>query len=300
MAHRGKEGGFGGISSARLVARGGELNLGPFALGDVLDRTLQIGGVILDGRDLGPQIQGPYLALGRYHPMIEVDLVALQAAAQSPRDGSPIRGRNSPQYVADVQRAGVFAEPQHPAQLGRAFEQLPVWQPAKVADAGDALRLGKALLADDQISQRIVGAQHVTHPVRQYRPVDRLANKIRRADAVGAVDRIDVVERGRHQHRRIAAARQGADRLTHLEAAHLRHHHVEDDEIGFALVERFKRCQAVFRLDDLEAFRLQHLPLQKPFGLVIVGDQDQRARPLRRLRHQATRGRRAVRAACAC
>jgi hypothetical protein len=86
----------------------------------------------------------------------------------------------------------------------------------------------------------------------------------------------------------------------HTSKPHLGHHHIEDDEIGLAFVERLQRRLAVFRLDDLESFGLQHLSLQKPLGLIVIGDQDQRDRPLRRVGHQATRGRRAVRAACAC
>ena len=136
-------------------------------------------------------------------------------------------------------------------------------------------------MAYDQVAQRVMRAQQIAYAVRQHRPIDRLVDKVRRANPESAFDRLDIVERRRHQDRGVASARQCAERLAHLEAAHFGHHNVEDNEIGLVLVEGLKRRQAVFRLDDPEPLRLQYLPLQEPLGLVVIGDQDQRDGPLK-------------------
>ena len=144
-----------------------------------------------------------------------------------------------------------------------------------------------------------MGAQHVADAVRQDRPVDRLADEIGGADAIGLLDRIDVVQRGGHQDRRVASARQCPNGPADIEAVHLGHHHVEQHEVRHALGVQLERRRAALRLDDVEAGRFEHLALQKAFGLVVVGYQDQRVAPLKLVSHHATRGRRAVRAACA-
>ncbi len=172
-------------------------------------------------------------------------------------------------------------------------------QPAKITDAGDALRLGEMLLAEHQILERRVSAQHVADPVRQHRPVDGLADEIGGADAIGSIDRVDIVERCRHQNRCFGPARQRPHRRTHIEAIHVRHHHVEHNDVRPEAGETLQRLATARRLDDVEAGGFEHLTLQEPLDLVVVGDQDQRAVPLKPIEHQATRGRRAVNAAFA-
>ena len=112
--------------------------------------------------------------------------------------------------------------------------------------------------------------------VRQDRPVDRLADEISGPGAIGLVDRLDVVERRGHQHRRVAPGRQGADRLAYLEAAHLRHHDVEHDKIRLAGGEQTQRRRTAVGDDDVKVGGLQHLALQNPFHLVVIDDQDER------------------------
>ena len=72
MAHRGEEGRLGGIGAARLVARRREGDLGALALGDVLERPLQVGGVVLGRRYLGAQAQGARHAVRRDDLMVDL------------------------------------------------------------------------------------------------------------------------------------------------------------------------------------------------------------------------------------
>ena len=299
MAHRGEKSRLRRVRRTRLVAGPGQFELVAFALGDVLAGALQIGRLVSISRGFGPQIQGADFAAGRDNAVIEIDLLAFQSLAQRVNDGFPVEPRNTPQQSQYRHRPGALAQAEHATQLGRAFDQLALRQPAKIADPSDPLRLSKPPLADNEISQRLMRAQQIAHPVRQHRPIDRLVDKIGGPDPIGSLDRVDIVERRGHQHRRVAPARQCADRLAHLKAAHLGHHHIEDDEIGPVLVESLQRRRAVFRLHDLEPRGFEHLPLEKPFGFVIIGDQDQRAGPLKWIGHHATCGRRAVNAACA-
>ena len=299
VAHRGEEGRLGGIGAARLVARRRQGDLGALALGDVLERPLQVGGVVLGRRYLGAQAQGARHAVRRDDLMVDIDPLTVQAAAQGSGDRLPVGAGNPPQQRFKRQGTRPVAQPEHPAQFARAFDPRHLRQPAEIADAGDPLRLGQALLAEDQASQVLVGAQHIADAVRQDRPVDRLVDEIGGADAIGFLDRVDVVERGGHQHRRVASARQCANGAADIEAVHLGHHHIEQHEVRLAFGEALERRGAALRLDDLEAGGFEHLALQKAFGLVVVGDQDQRVDPLKLIGHHATRGRRAVRAACA-
>ena len=287
MAHRGEKSRLRRVRRTRLIAGRGQFELVAFALGDVLAGALQIGRLVSISRGLGPQIQGADFAASRDNAVIEIDLLAFQSLPQRVNDGFPVGPRHTPQQSQYRHRPGALAQAEHAAQ------------PAKIADSRDPLRLSKPPLADNEISKRLMRAQQITHPVRQHRPIDRLVDKIGGSDPIGSLDRVDIVERRGHQHRRVAPARQCADRLAHLKAAHLGHHHIEDDEIGPVLVESLQRRRAVFRLHDLEPRGFEHLPLEKPFGFVIIGDQDQRAGPLKWIGHHATCGRRAVNAACA-
>ena len=68
----------------------------------------------------------------------------------------------------------------------------------------------------------------------------------------------------------------------HLPAVHLRHHHVEQDEIGRLLVQRFEPFRGACGLSDEIALHLEVDPQVFPQPLVVVDDEDERTRPLGR------------------
>src|SRR4030095_7339923 len=55
-----------------------------------------------------------------------------------------------------------------------------------------------------------------------------------------------------------------------LESVHLRHHQVEHDEAGGALLRPIERYPAVLRFHHRESFALQDAPHQLPERLVVV------------------------------
>ena len=88
-----------------------------------------------------------------------------------------------------------------------------------------------------------------------------------------------------------------ADRLAHGKTVHLRHHKVEHHDVGQRDYKGFERGSPVFRLDDLEPGRLEHLPMEKALHIVVVDEQDDRISALIIHLDQATRGNRSERRA---
>ena len=74
--------------------------------------------------------------------------------------------------------------------------------------------------------------------------------------------------------------------LEHRDAVELRHHDVEQDEIGLELARAHQRILAVDRRDDLVALRVEPDAQHFQIGRIVVDDQDSRrssqARPPRR------------------
>src|SRR5205823_14452920 len=100
-------------------------------------------------RGLGPEMRSGDFSPGRDNTVIEVDLLAFQSLATRVNDSLPVGPRNTPQQSQDRHRPGAVAQAEHAAQLGRAFDQLALGQPAKIADPSDPLRLSEPLLADN-------------------------------------------------------------------------------------------------------------------------------------------------------
>src|SRR5262249_35691226 len=113
---------------------------------------------------------------------------------------------------------------------------------------------------------------------QQFAFVDGLGDKVVGAGLDGTLDVAGVIEGGDHDDADVARGRVGAQALADLEAADLRHHDVEEDQVGLPggdLVQRFLAvgggadvvtAVAEVRLDQLDALR------------VVVGDEDARGR----------------------
>ena len=151
-----------------------------------------------------------------------------------------------------------------------------------VPEAGDALRAGAPRLAFAQVVQRPLGPQHVAHAVAERQHVERLRGEVGGARLEGLLDRLDVVESGEDQDGRGLASRQPAHRGAGLEAVHLRHHDVEQHQIGLQAGERGHGLRPVLRLGDGEIGALQGFAHQLPDRRLVVRHQDQR--PLERVR----------------
>ncbi len=98
-------------------------------------------------------------------------------------------------------------------------------EPHQRADAGDQHEVGRRL------GEKIVGAG-----VEAAHPVARL------------------VERGDHDHGNVLGDRIGLEAPAHLEAVHVRHHHVEQHEVAFGALADRQRLGAVRRAHHVEIF----------------------------------------------
>ena len=70
-------------------------------------------------------------------------------------------------------------------------------------------------------------------------------------------------------------------RLQHLPAVDLRHHHVEQDQVGRLLLERREPLLRARRLADRVAVGLEAGPDEAADAGIVVHDQDQRPRAAR-------------------
>ena len=118
-------------------------------------------------------------------------------------------------------------------------------EPRQRAHARDQRQLG------NRLGQEIVGAG--------FEP----------AHAVGRL-----VERGDHDHRNVMRCRVGLEPAAHFEPVHVRHHHVEQDEIAFGAFADRQRLRAAHRRDDVEIFRRQPRLEQLDVGGDIVNDEN--------------------------
>ena len=99
--------------------------------------------------------------------------------------------------------------------------------PLPGADVGEALGVRQPFPAFPQLLHGAGGAQHVAHPVAQDVPVDRLGDEVRGARLVGAVDGLQVVQAGHHEHRGVLSRGGAADRGADRKAVQPRHHDVQ-------------------------------------------------------------------------
>jgi hypothetical protein len=91
--------------------------------------------------------------------------------------------------------------------------------------------------------------------------------RVQASHAVG-----DGVAGGEHEDRRAVAA--AAHAPAHLEPVHVRHGHVQDDEVGGVVAERPQLLEPVRRHSDLPPVQPQRPVQRLAHGLFVVGDED--------------------------
>jgi hypothetical protein len=123
-------------------------------------------------------------------------------------------------------------------------------QPDQALDPGDQGDLA------DRLGQEVVGAA--------FQPLDPV---------------VGLVERRHHDHRHMRRLRSGLERAADFEAVHLRHHHVENDEVYALAPGDFDGLAAAKRRADLEILRRQPRLQQLDVRQNIVDDQDTRRHP---------------------
>ncbi len=103
---------------------------------------------------------------------------------------------------------------------------------------------------------------------------DRLGQEIVGAgfEAAHAVGRL--IERGHHHHRDVVRGRIALEPAAHLEAVHVRHHHVEQHEIAFGALADRERVLAAGGGDDVEIFGREPGLEQLHIGGDVVDDQN--------------------------
>ena len=139
---------------------------------------------------------------------------------------------------------------------------------------GDALFEVLVHLGD--LVVQLLQAQHGLHPRHQRRLVDRLGEIFVGAgfepgDDVLGVGLGRAQDDRRERHRRIVL-----DPLADLDAVDLRHHDVEQDQVGQMLLGGGERLFAVGGLLEVVAVRAEPREQDVAVGLVVVDDQDTR------------------------
>ncbi len=133
------------------------------------------------------------------------------------------------------------------------------------------------LLAGTGTRPQLVGQRlephQALHPGHQLDVVDRLGQEVvgaglEPAHAVGGL-----VERGHHQHRDMAGLAVDLEPRTDLEAVHLGHHHVEQDDVDLALGADRQRFLAGSSRDDVEILSRKPRLEQADIRWNIVDDQ---------------------------
>ena len=138
------------------------------------------------------------------------------------------------------------------------------------------LRRRQAPLAQPQAMKRVVGAQHIADALNQDRPVERLADEIRRADRISLLDRRDVVEAGHHQNWRTPFGLPRPQPRTRGRSIHSRHDHIQQDDIGVAVGKNAEGYGAAFSLLHHETGGLQSFAAEKALCGIVIDDKDDR------------------------
>src|SRR5208282_6398617 len=94
------------------------------------------------------------------------------------------------------------------------------------------------------------------------------------ARLVGLLDRLQIVEPGRHQDRHVVRVAALPELAAELEAVHARHYHVGNEHFRTGFLIGLERLDAVAALDDGEAVLLERLAHEEAHGRVVVDDQD--------------------------
>ena len=112
------------------------------------------------------------------------------------------------------------------------------------------------------------------HAGPQDHGVERLREVVRRAELDGSRDGLDLVDRRDHDDRNRPEHRVGAHPLEDLEAVHLRHHDVEEDEVDRPRGQRLEGGASVHRGLDLVAERLEAAHQKVSIDLGVVDDEE--------------------------
>ena len=124
-----------------------------------------------------------------------------------------------------------------------------------------------------EIAERVCGTQHVTNPMQENRLVERLADDVVRSGLVGGADGILFAQHRRQQDGNIDVLRVGANGAAKIEAAHIRHDDIGDDERRRLALEQRERRDAVLGFGHLEAATLEERTHQDAVDRIVVGDQ---------------------------
>ncbi len=132
--------------------------------------------------------------------------------------------------------------------------------------------LGKGLFA---IAQPLALQRGVDAGVEQDR-IEGLWEVVFRPGLDAAHDAVDLVERRDHDHRHMPGSGIVLEPAQHLEAVHVRHHQVEQDQIEFGFRQDLQRRQAAVRLDHDMAVATEPSRQQFAIGLHVIDHEDAR------------------------
>ena len=110
------------------------------------------------------------------------------------------------------------------------------------------------------------------HARNQRHVGDRLGEEIVGAGFQPAYAVGRLVERGDHDHRNMMGQRTGLKLTADFEAVHVRHHHVEQDDIAFGALGDGERLRTVLRGHDVEILGRQPRFQQLHVGGYVVDD----------------------------
>ena len=126
------------------------------------------------------------------------------------------------------------------------------------------------------VAQALLLEARVDAGLQQHR-IHRLGQVVVGAELDAARDVGDAFERRGDEDRQVAQARIADQLLEDLEAGHLRHLHVEQQQVERLGAQHLERDPAVLGAVDLVALQLEAALQQQPVDLVVVGDQQSRA-----------------------
>jgi hypothetical protein len=117
-------------------------------------------------------------------------------------------------------------------------------------------------------------AQQRLHPGHELLLVHRLRKEVIRAGLQTLDTLVMGIERRDHDHRQNLRLVPGTDRSAYLVAVHLRHHHVEQHEVGRAGVDLLQRLAARARGGDFVPLDAQRIGQQFRVQRLVIDDQD--------------------------
>ena len=139
------------------------------------------------------------------------------------------------------------------------------------------LRGDQPLLVAPHLLQGAARAQDVANAVIEDEPIQRLRDEIGRAGIVSAGDRRHVIEARRDNDRHVGGFGTAAQNAAQLIAVHMRHHQVDQQQIGVVLLIEPTPFHPVAGLDDHEAIVLQRRAHQRTHDGIVIHHEDRRA-----------------------